>query len=126
MPGPDCRRRLRNVILVLALAAAQAMGAEGDPPTKPSVNEEIPYASLDEALKALRAKPGVTFRSESGWTVAYDSAAIVSWLLTPPGHPAYPSIVKRHIVNTADASYMATEIRCFATKAICDGYFGSK
>jgi hypothetical protein len=102
------------------------MGAEDDPSPKASVRDEIPYASLDEALKALRAKPGVTFRSEGDWTVADDSEAIVAWLLTPLGHPAYPSIVKRHIVNTADGAHMAAEIRCFATKATCDSYFGSK
>ena len=115
--GLDRMRRLQNVFFVLALAAAQAMSADG---------EEIPYASLEEALKALHAKTGVTFRDEGGWIVADDPEAKGAWLLTPVGHPAYPSIVKRHIVKTADGAYMATEIRCFATKAKCDSYFGGK
>jgi hypothetical protein len=85
---------------------------------------DIPYSSLEEALKDLQSKPGVEFRNEGGWTVAYDSVAIVSWLLTPKGHPAYPSIVKRYIVNRADGASMATETRCFASKATCDKYFG--
>ena len=77
-------------------------------------------------MKSLRAKPGVIFRDEGGWTVAYDPEAIVSWLLTLPGHPAYPSIVKRYVVNRADGAYMASDTRCFAAKAVCDRYFGGK
>jgi hypothetical protein len=85
--------------------------------------KRIPDASLDEALTALQATPGVMFRSEGGWSVAYDSEQIVSWLLTPLGHAAYPSIVKRHVVNTAAGAEMATDIRCFAKKVACDRYF---
>jgi hypothetical protein len=69
-------------------------------------------------MKALRAKPGVEFRNEGGWIVAYDPETIVSWLLTPVGHPAYPSIVKRHTVSGESGANMATDIRCFATKAV--------
>jgi hypothetical protein len=118
-------KNLPKIVAVLFLASAQAIAADSDPPKHAPSHEEIPYASLDEALKALRAKPDVTFRSEGGWTVAYDSEQIVSWLLTPIGHAAYPSIVKRHIVNTAGGAEMATDIRCFATKVVCDKYFGS-
>jgi hypothetical protein len=79
---------------------------------------------LDEALKSLRAKPGVKFRDEGGWIVAEESAAAAVWLLTPPGHPAYPSIVKRHIVNTKDGAEMVTDVRCLASKSTCDKFFG--
>jgi hypothetical protein len=118
-------KRFRHSLVFLAIVSAQAVVAHGEP-AKASLHEEIPYASLDEALKALHAKTGVEFREEGGWIVAYDSKAIVSWLLTPPGHPAYPSIVKRHIVNSAAGADMATDIRCFAAQAVCDRYFGGK
>jgi hypothetical protein len=110
---------LRIALLLFALAAP--LWAAPPPAAKDAA---IPYASLDEAMKALRAKPGVEFRNEAGWIIAYDPETIVSWLLTPPGHPAYPSIVKRHIVNSASGADMATEIRCFATKVVCDNFFG--
>ena len=86
----------------------------------------IEYSTLEEALGALRAKAGVTFKDQDGWLVANDSDAIVIWLFTPPGHPAYPSMIKRHIVNGPDGAYMDTAIRCLASKAICDRYFGDK
>jgi hypothetical protein len=118
-------KHLRNIpIIPLAALVSFAAAAQGDPPPRESA--EIPYSSLDEAMKVLHSKVGVTFRNEAGWIVAYDSKEIVSWLLTPKGHPAYPSIVKRHIVNSADGANMTTEIRCFADKAICDKYFGGK
>jgi len=122
----DHMRKSHIVFAVLAVACVATRAAEPNSSPKTSVGEEIPYASIEEAIKALRAKSGVTFRNEGGWIVAYDDAAIVSWLLTPPGHPAYPSIVKRHIVNSAAGADMATEIRCFATKTVCDNYFGGK
>lgn len=112
-------KHLRTVVLLAALAAQ--VGASPPPAAK---NPAIPYSSLEEAMKALKAKPGVEFRNEGGWIVAYDPETIVSWLLTPPGHPAYPSIVKRHIVNSASGADMVTEVRCFAMKAVCDKNFG--
>jgi hypothetical protein len=111
-------KRIRTALLLFVLAAPVL----ASPPV--AEHAAIPYSSLAEALKALRAKPGVEFRNEGGWIVAYDPETIVSWLLTPPGHPAYPSIVKRHVVNSESGADMATEIRCFATKAVCDKFFG--
>lgn len=65
-------KRLRSIFAALAVASAQAMAADGDSlPMAPS-RAEIPYASLDEALRALHAEAGVTFREEGGWIVAYD------------------------------------------------------
>ena len=117
-------KRHRNSLAVIlsTLICCAAVAQTASPQAETRV--DIPYSSLEEALKDLHSKPGVAFRNEGGWIVAYDSVAIVSWLLTPKGHPAYPSIVKRYIVNRADGASMATETRCFASKATCDKYFG--
>src|SRR6185436_16037405 len=108
------RKSLATIVLSALLAGASAAQSDS---RDADVSDEIPYSSLDEALKDLRAKPSVSFRNEGGWIVAYDSVTLVGWLLTPEGHPAYPSIVKRHIVNSAEGASMATQIRCFASKA---------
>lgn len=113
---------MKRLYTAMLLAALAAQGLASPPPATEAA--AIPYSSLDEAMKALRAKPGVEFRNEGGWIVAYDPEAIVSWLLTPPGHPAYPSIVKRYIVNSASGADMVMDTRCFATKAVCDKFFG--
>jgi hypothetical protein len=87
---------------------------------------DIPYSSLEEATAALRAKQGVTFRDQDGWIVAQDLDAFTTWLLTPAKHPAYPSIVRRTLVNSKDGASMETRIRCFASKETCDKYFGGR
>ena len=116
-------RLIRRITLTLIVGAcAPAFAAE---PVKPGTSG-IEYLTLEEALSALHAKAGVTFKEQDGWLVADDSDAIVIWLFTPPGHPAYPSMIKRHIVNGPDGAYMDTAIRCLASKAVCDKYFGGK
>jgi hypothetical protein len=121
---------MKHLRLVPRIAVAFILGAltsvlAADPPA-PSYKADIEYSTLEEALASLRAKAGVTFKNEDGWLVANDSSAIVIWLFTPPGHPAYPSMIKRHIVNTPDGAYMNTAIRCLASKAVCDRYFSDK
>lgn len=112
----------RIALALIVGACASVLAAE----PIPSGKSGIEYSTLEEALDALRAKAGVTFNNQDGWLVANDSDAIVIWLFTPPGHPAYPSMIKRHIVNGPHGAYMDTAIRCLASKAVCDQYFGDK
>jgi hypothetical protein len=106
-------------VAVLRSASSAEPPTQVDPPP-------IPYLTLDDALSALHAKSGVTFSNEGGWIVAKDLASSTGWLLTPPGHPAYPSIIRRMIVNGPDGAYMVTTVRCLASQEVCDKYFASK
>jgi len=117
-------RSLLYLLLTIGVAcSAPIRGAES---SSSSQTNPISYASVDEALKELRAKPGITFRNQSGWIVAEDKAAFTVWLITPPGHPAYPTTVRRVLVNRSDGAYMDTAVRCFASQEICDKFFGGK
>jgi hypothetical protein len=80
---------------------------------------------LDDALRDLHAKSSVTFRNQGGWIVAEDAATSTTWLITPPGHPAYPSLVRRKLINGANHAYMDTAVRCLSDKATCDKFFGN-
>jgi hypothetical protein len=120
---------MRYLRLVLQIALALCVGAGTSVHAVEPVasgKSDIEYSTLEEALAALRAKPGVTFQAQDGWLVANDSDAIVIWLFTPPGHPAYPSMIKRHIVNGPGGAYMDTAIRCLASQVACDRFFGDK
>ena len=120
-------KNLRFSLVLLLAICADGIGLAATPEAPPSKQAtDIPYNSLEEATAALRAKKGVTFKSQSGWTVAEDLDVSTSWLLTPVGHPAYPSIVRRTLVNGPDGAYMDTNIRCFASKETCDKFFGGK
>jgi hypothetical protein len=116
-------RFVLQIALILSVGAGTTLRA-----AEPVASGEtgIEYSTLEEALKALRAKPGVTFKDQDGWLVANDSNAIVIWLFTPAGHPAYPSMIKRHIVNGPGGAYMDTAIRCLASQVVCDRIFGDK
>jgi hypothetical protein len=118
------KRLSSNLVALLGVWSVNgAFGQTAEPPAQ-RPETSIEYSTLDEAIAALRAKPGVTFRDQAGWRVAEDLDGLVVWLFTPPGHPAYPSMVKRTIVNRADGAHFETAVRCFASKGVCDKYFG--
>jgi hypothetical protein len=71
-------------------------------------------------LAALRSKPGVSFRTENGWTIAEDRAAMTIWSFAPSGHPAYPSVVKRWVTQENGEANLNMDVHCEATKAPCD------
>ena len=110
-------------LAIAVVASAQTWG--GGPPAS-SEPGPITYSSVDEALRDLHAKSTVTFRSQGGWIVAQDSATATAWLITPLGHPAYPSIVRRMIVNGPTGANMTTTVMCFSSQETCDKFFGSK
>lgn len=84
-------------------------------------NDSIGYPSAQAALAALRAKPGVVFREEGGWTIAEERAAVTLWSFTPASHSAHPSAVKRQITRDKDGGLGLTmSVSCQATKKACD------
>jgi hypothetical protein len=119
------RHRRSAFWTALAIGTVYSFLAGAAEPQTSSVASSISYATLEEALKDLRAKPGITFRKQNGWLVAEDAAAFTVWLLTPGGHPAYPSMVKRTLVNSSDGAHFETNVRCLASQVVCDKYFGN-
>jgi len=69
----------------LALAGAaslwmwsgSAKAAQTQQAPLPEAEVSIEYQSASEALKALRAKPGVVFTTENGWLIATDEGVDV-------------------------------------------------
>jgi len=80
----------------------------------------IEYPNVAATLAGLHAKKGVVFRNENGWTVAEDTAAYTIWSFPPTGHPAYPSAVKRQIVQENAGSSIQMSVHCEASKQACD------
>jgi len=80
----------------------------------------IGYPDVDSALKALHARPDVVFTSKDGWTIATDQAAGAFWSFPPPGHPAYPSAVKRWLVEQDGHVTLQMAVQCQAAKPACD------
>ncbi|MBL6853697.1 MAG: DUF4019 domain-containing protein, partial [Alphaproteobacteria bacterium] len=89
-------------------------------PLPEAAGPTIGYPSVAAALAALHAKPGVTFSTQDGWTVAEDDAEKTLWSFTPPGDVAYPAAVKRHLVEKDGAVYVEMAVQCEAAKPACD------
>jgi len=91
-----------------------------DGPLAEASSPVIEYPNVAAALAGLHAKQGVVFRNEGGWTVAEDTAAYTIWSFPPEGHPAYPSVVKRQIVQENAGSSIKMSVHCQASKQACD------
>jgi hypothetical protein len=112
----------------LALAGAaslwmwsgSAKAAQTQQAPLPEAEVSIEYQSASEALKALRAKPGVVFTTENGWLIATDEGAYSIWSFAPLGCAAYPAVVKRWVIPKAVGSEVRMDVLCEASKAACD------
>lgn len=105
----------------LAAFAFSLAAFAGQPTPLPEAGENtIGFASVEAALAALHARPDVTWSTRDGWLVAMDPRGPTTWSFPPKGHPAYPSAVKRTIVNGPDGADVNTDVHCEASKAACD------
>jgi len=52
--------------------------------------------------------------------VVTEQDGLTLWSFTPEGHPAYPAVVKRQMVEKDGAWYVNMNALCEATKAACD------
>lgn len=110
---------LKLLVLVATgvLLGADLSFAEGLPESSGST---VGYATVNEALAALHARPDVKFIDQGGWTIADDNANKTLWSFAPQGYPAYPAAVKRQILESKDGIYIKMDILCQAEKAACD------
>lgn len=84
----------------------------------------IGYASVAEAMRVLKEKPGssVTVTEPDRWTIIREAApAYTQWSFTPVGHYAHPAVVRRgiKIAENGDVSIETTSL-CEAQKLSCD------
>jgi len=120
---------MRAFILVVALITACGLtgidaSAETDErsPIPEAGHSTIGYPNVAAALKALRAKPGVEFTTQGGWTIASEKgdSTFVIWSFAPEGYPAYPAAVKRSLVQRDGSLWIEMNVQCEASKDACD------
>lgn len=111
------------VVFVIATASLTALGQPAvSPPLPEDSNASIGYPTVEAALTALRAKPGVQIQEQNGWIIVSDkeSGNPVLWSFTPSGYPAHPSAVKRSFIQKASGSDLEMKVLCEADKTSCD------
>jgi hypothetical protein len=80
----------------------------------------IGYPSVAAALADLHSKPEVKFSVQNGWTIAEDRSHSSFWSFPPEGDPAYPSAVKRIVLQTGAGINLEMKVLCQSTQAACD------
>jgi hypothetical protein len=80
----------------------------------------IGYPSVAAALADLHSKPEVKFSIQNGWTIAEDRSHSSFWSFPPEGDPAYPSAVKRIVVQTGAGVNLQMKVLCQSTQVACD------
>ena len=91
-------------------ARAQESAASA-PSTRPVAASGIEFVNVDEALAALKAKPGTEFRTEGpGWIIVKDGDAV--WTFVPENHYAYPALVRRNLELENGTWFMRTRVLC--------------
>lgn len=82
----------------------------------------IGYASVGEALEALKAKPGVTLVTRpDGWIIVTEPRPYAQWSFAPAGHYAHPAVVRRIIQQRPGGEvYVETAALCGAEQTACD------
>jgi hypothetical protein len=103
-----------------ALAAAVPFAPLPPGPLAEAEASDIGYPSVEAALAGLRAKPGVKFSQQDGWTIANDPSENALWTFTPPGHAAYPAVVKRRMITQNGQVVMDMSVMCKGSKQACD------
>ncbi len=112
---------MRNHVLRI-FAAACLMSLSGMPAFAQSP-PGVGYATVQEALEALKAKPGVRIETTKpdAWTIVNEPGGLMQWSFTPPAHAAYPAVVRRALKTNADGGvYIEMTGLCQASKAPCD------
>jgi len=113
--------------LISALLASMGFVACGTPgqsseasPPDAAEAGRIGYPTVEAALAALRARPGISESTSDGWTVIEDKARRETWLFSPAGHAAHPAVVKRTSVKRLGETHVQTAAMCGASQAECD------
>jgi hypothetical protein len=111
----------RIVILLMWILASAATHAEDK-----SGQSGVGFLNVNEALTFLKNTPDVTFTSTKpdGWLIANQKSPFTIWSFTPPGHYAYPAVVKRELKqNDSGGVFIETSALCEADIRSCDRLF---
>jgi hypothetical protein len=105
----------RPYVCFLAAGFACAGGARAD-------DAPIGYATVAAVREALRENPKATSTSQQGWTVvaSRENGAAIEWFFTPQGHPVYPAVVKRKVVEDNGVGMIELAALCETEQKACD------
>lgn len=86
-------------------------------------DDDIGYPDVSTALAAVIGTPGVVALDQAGWSMARveeGEGRVTIWSFAKFSHPAYPTAVRRTIVDRDGMFDMQTRIRCEGPAPACD------
>ena len=107
-----------NKSLLLLLLFSISYVAYGE--TGPATTSGIGYKNVSDAYEALSNKKGVKGFNQEGWVIFKDSSDNSLWSFTPQVHPAYPSAIKRRVLEDEGQLFIEMKALCGAEKLACD------
>ena len=118
-------RHRQHACIALWLLAANVGFAQSHSPLDESSGAaaKLGYPTVAAALEGLRARPGVsvTTTQPDGWIIATETSTNAVWSFTPPGHYAYPAVVRREVKQRDGGEvYIDMVALCQAAKEPCD------
>ena len=111
---------LSTLATALALVACGTPGQNPESSAPDAEATRIGYPTVEAALTAVRARPGVTESQSAGWTVIEDKAHHETWLFSPEGHAAHPAVVKRTSMRRLGETRVQTAALCGANQVECN------
>ncbi|WP_307505039.1 hypothetical protein [Variovorax sp. W1I1] len=123
-----CRLQLGAIFAGgLFVASISEVRSQPSEPSSTSLERKtsvIGYRSVDEAMRALKDKPGssVTITKPDSWVIINEPGPLsTQWSFTPAGHYAHPAVVRRALkIADNGAVSIETTALCEAQKVSCD------
>jgi len=111
----------KSLLLALGLGFAVCAPAQQAARTSSPPNSEFEYPTVAAAMTAIKARWDLErFSRDDGWLGFSDSRNKVIWTFAPAGHPAYPAVIKRAIIDDGKVVTVKTTARCEGPKAACE------
>jgi len=76
--------------------------------------------TVPELLTKLKSNPDARISNDRGWEIVSVKSERALYSFTPESHPAYPSYVKREVVESEGRVQIKTSVKCRAEKNVCD------
>ncbi len=112
---------MNRKLLLLGLGFAACASAQPVVTVPSPLDSEFEYPTVAAALTAIKARWDLErFSRDDGWLGFSDSRNKVIWTFAPAGHPAYPAVIKRAIVDDGKVVVVKTTARCEGPKAACE------
>jgi hypothetical protein len=111
-------------LLLLGLGLALTIGVSAQPVAADSghtKSDEFEYPSVAAALTGIKARWDLErFSRDDGWLGFSDSRNKVIWTFAPVGHPAYPAVIKRAMIQDGNGVKVRTTAKCEGPKTACE------